>query len=185
MPDMMRDGTGQGYLAKVDSENRLSVFANTMDLAIYECITKGEMYCNILAVTPAGAGDCFLYMANTRSNYNMVLGKITILTPGIEIVDAKRVTGTPAGGTSFTPVNRNLNYQNSAIGTFQYGTNITGLTGTDVLSRFYSTANLPIIYDIYHGVIIPPNSAVGFYATNGSIKVDYTVVWYYVESGII
>jgi hypothetical protein len=182
---MIRDGTGHGNLVKVDSDNRLYTFASTTDEGMYACLTKGEMYCNILSVTPASAGNCFLYMANTRPGYNMVVGKVAILTPSIEMVDIKRVSGIPASGTPFTPVNRNLNYPNNAIGTFQYGTSITGLTGTDVLSRFYSTANIPILYDVYHGVVIPPNTAVGFFATTGSIKVDYTVIWYYSESDII
>ena len=115
----------------------------------------------------------------------MVLGRITLLSSSTEIIDVKRVTGTPAGGTVNIPVNRNLNYTNSAMGTFLTGTNITGLTATDTLARFFSTATIPVVYDVYFGLIIPPNISIGFYATTGSIPINYSLVLYYCKSGSI
>jgi hypothetical protein len=186
MPDTIRDGTGQGNLARVDSENRLHTFSDTLELGLYVSLTKGEMFSNILSVTPAGAANCFLYISNTRPGYDMVIGKVTILTPNAEMVDVLKVTGTPVGGTAFTPANRNLNYTNNALGVFQYGTNITGLTASpDILSRFYSASNVPVMYDVYDGIVIPSNTAVGFFAKNGAIKVDYSVVWYYFKSAVV
>lgn len=186
MPDMIRDGTGGGYLAKVDSKNRLYTIANTMDLGLNTSLIKGDMYANILDVTPGGAGYCFLYMMNSRPGFDMVIGKMTVLTPTAEIIDIKKVSGIPSGGTAFVPSNRNLDFLDVALGTFQYGTNITGLTAaTNPLTRVYSAANVPIMYDIYDGIAIPTNMSVGFYAKNGSININYTVVWYYYETEVV
>jgi hypothetical protein len=188
MPDMIRDGTGNGYIAKVDDENRLHVFANTLDFGLYTSLAHGNMYSIIQEVTPAGAGNCFLYIKNTRPGYDLVIGKMTILSASAETIDIKELSGTPVGGGDIIPVNRNLNYPgNTATGVFQSGTNITGLAPlTGTLARFFSVATTPIMYDVYDGVCIPPNVAVGLYATTGSIKVNYSLVWYYYkEAGVI
>jgi hypothetical protein len=185
MPDMIRDGTGSGQLAKVDDTNRLCTSSNTIDNGSFINVSQGGMYSIISAVTPAGAGNCFLYIQNAKTGYDLVIGRMTLLSSSTEIIDVKRVTGTPAGGTVNVPVNRNLNYTNSAIGTFLTGTNITGLTATDTLVRFFSTATIPVVYDVYFGLIIPPNISIGFYATNGSIPINYSLVLYYCKSGSI
>lgn len=185
MPDMIRDGVGSGMLAKVNETNRLCVSANTIDNGSFINISQGGMYSIISTVTPAGAGNCFLYIQNSNVGYDLIPGRLTVLSSSTEIIDVKRVTGTPAGGAAYTPVNRNLNYTNAAIGTFQTGTNITGLAATDTLVRFFSTATVPVVYDIYFGLIIPPNSSVGFYATTGSIPINYSLILYYSKSGSV
>ena len=184
---MIRDGTGMGYLTKVDNENRLHVFANTMDFGLYTSLAHGNMYSIIQETTPAGATNCFLYIKNTRPGYDLVIGKLIFLSASTETIDLKEVSGTPGSGTDIVPVNRNLNYpSNTAIGVFQIGTNITGLTPvTGTLARFYTVTATPVSYDVYDGVSIPPNVAIGLYSTTGSIKINYSMVWYYYkEAGV-
>ncbi len=64
--DILKDGTGRGYLAGVQSENRLMVEAITYSGEHHANHDEGLAFNMIFDVTPTAAGDCFLYMKNSE-----------------------------------------------------------------------------------------------------------------------
>ena len=136
MPDTIKDGTGNGYLAEVTAENRLSVTAITqIENKDINDRTK-EAYLLYIDITPTGAADNFLYMENTSAN-NMFINWYRVWSgTNADAIDMYRnMTGTPAGTTTVTPSNMNFGSNNTATGNFYEGVDITGLSGGALLDR--------------------------------------------------
>lgn len=110
MPDTLRDGTGTGSLAKVDSENRLYTRATTEGMIGHVNHEEGKSYTLIVAKTPTGAGDCFCYIKNT-SDEDLCINSLKLYAATSETIQIKvNDKGTAAGGTAIVPVNRNTNF---------------------------------------------------------------------------
>jgi hypothetical protein len=179
MPDMIRDGTGQGYLAKVNQDNRLSTESISGTIEHHINHHAGQAYNLLFNVTPTGANDCFLYVKNTFDT-DMVLEGITVRVGGAEQIEIKAGdAGTPTGGSSATPANLNLGSANVASGDFETGNNITGLSGGSVIEKLWlsSTTSTHINFD--QDIIVPENDVITIYAVTGGINIAGTLVFNY------
>ena len=175
----IEDGVGRGYQVKVTRGNRLVVEASTFDVIHVINHIDGEAYSLTFAVTPAGAGNCFCYIKN-GSTIDLNINSITISAAADEVVQIKlRDTGTPAGGSTATPVNRNTNSNNLALGTFLTGTNITGLSGGSIVDQFFSDgATNSQKYSWASSLIVAQNSVLALYAVNGAIALRITIAFF-------
>jgi len=111
------------------------------------------------------------------------INSITISAASDEVIQLKlRDTGTPAGGSTATPVNRNTNSNNMALGTFLTGTNITGLSGGSIVDQFFSDgATNSQKYSWTSSLIVGQNGVLALYAVNGAIAVRITISFFYHE----
>ena len=165
-------GSGNGYAAAVDSENRLTVAA-TMQTREHEINHhNGQSYSYGVSVTPTGAGDCFLYLKN-HNDIDMIVSEFMLRAATNETITFKLGdTGTPIGGSTGTPVNRNAGSGNEADVTALYGVDITGLAGgSAVMSMYLNGGDTSVRIAPLSGFIIPKNKTITGYVTTGGIAV--------------
>ena len=124
----LNDGTGGGFSAKVSSLNRLSTqsVVQPQDRAVNERVGK-VWSLPFEGVDPTGADDYFFYLKNS-GNANIRLTDIRLCSTVAGIAKLKVVTGTASGGTTITPVGRNLGITAILDATVESGADITGLT---------------------------------------------------------
>jgi len=180
MASKIIDGTGKGYTAKVDSENKLHVMAVSVTSEHHSNHFHQEGYHLVFQQTPTGADDCFLYLKN-NSDDDLILEGITLRTDDNEQIEIKLgVDGTPVGGTATTPVNCYTDSGNSADGTFLVGDDITSLTDGSISERIYvGSSYTSSHYNFEQDIIVPKNKTLALYAVNGAIEIDGTIVFHY------
>jgi hypothetical protein len=181
MPDMIKDGTGAGFLAEVTAQNRLSVTAvtETENKDINE--RTGGSYLLYIDITPTGALDNCLYMKNTSAD-NMFINWYRVWSgTNADAIDIYRnMVGTPAGTTIVTPVNMNFGSNDSATGDFYEGVDITGLSGGNLLDRLRLSGDGKDVVDGYPGdIIVPRGSNISFQAVTGTFPLEITISFYY------
>jgi len=183
MPEMIRDGTGSGYLASVTEQNRLAVTAITEDenKDINERTRKS--YLLYIDITPTGALDNFMYIKNTNTD-NMFINWYRIWTASsADAIDLYRnMTGTPGNTTSVTPVNMNFGSNNTATGEFYESVDMSGLSGGTFVDRLRISGDGKDVVDGYPGdIILPQGSNIVLQALTGAIPLEVTVSFYYKE----
>ena len=169
---IIESGAGDGNAAAVDSENRL-VVAATMQTREHEvCHHNGQSYSFGVDVTPTGAGDCFLYLKND-SDTDMIISEFMLRAAADETIQFKLGdSGTPIGGTTGTPVNRNAGSGNEADATALYGVDITGLSGgNNVMGMFLKGGETSVRVAPLSGFIVPKNKVITGYVATGGIAV--------------
>lgn len=186
MPDMIRDGTGHGYLTKVDGNNRIWAFCSSLDNSFFMNFYKQNAFTmSISNVTAASVNGCIGYIKNTDSENDLVVVRVrhrcnttnTVLT--IKLND----TGTPAGTTVVSPVNRNAKSTKTAIGEFYSGTNITGLSGGSGVASIFSIASQPWEeFAPCSNLILGVNNIMTFYVDNNTAANWVGIGFYYKES---
>ena len=179
MPEKIQDGKGRGYIAAVNTENRLSVESVSVSLEHHVNVTHEDAYNFLFTVTPS-AGGCFLYCKN-NSNNKLILEGIAVRTDGQEKLEIYMdAIGTPIGGASIAPANLNAGTNNVAVGDFQTGTNITGLANGTLGWRHYFPGKYETdILNFDADIIVPKNHSISIYATNGSVLIDGFLIMAY------
>lgn len=130
MPNMIRDGKGKGYLAQVDSNNRLRVSAESESIQHLVSLNEQNAYQCIGTTTLAAGTVTALHIKNISTTKNLVVTYIRH-----QIIDA-------AGGTDFPNVS---NYFSASVGR-TYSADGTVLMCVNVRNP---SANTPEVL-IYH-----------------------------------
>jgi len=173
----IEDGTGKGYKAKVNKENLL--LAEVVQLPLEHHINEeyGEAYSLVVSKTPAATGDnCFCYIKNT-SDYDLAITTAKLYAATDESIQVKLGdSGTPVGGTTTTPVNRNAGSGHTADATCETGTDITGLSGGSVVDDiFVKGGETTAVVRWWSSLIIPKNQTLTLYAVTCEIAVKVTL----------
>jgi len=177
MPDMIKGGTGNGYLAAVSSQNRLSVEAVSYS-GEHHANHEGKAYNMLFDVTPTGAGDCFLYIKN-GSSIDLVIEGMWLRVGSAEQIYMKLGNAGVPDGTDVIPANINAGTNNAADGTFQAGNDITTMTGGTIINKgwFANTATQYINFE--QDVILPQNTVFTLWATTGGVNAAGTIMFHY------
>lgn len=177
---MIRDGLGNGYLVQVSEEHKLLTDTISEDVVAHVNQTEKQVYSLIVSQTPTGANDCFCYVKNT-SDTNLIFRSVTLSTASDETIQIKiKDIGTPVGGATLIPVNRNSGSTLTATGTFQVGNDITGLSDGSIVDQFFikgGDSSRKYFWQSY--IIITPNSTLTFYAVTGAIAIKMSFTIYY------
>ena len=152
--------------------------AITSDIQHHVNEDEKQAYNIVISQTPTGANDVFLYVKNTSED-NLWVASIFLRSASAESVNfVLGDTGTPAGGATYTPVNKNAGSANLATGTFQTGNNITGLSGGSTVDTIFAGTTT----EHYHwesGLILPKNQIFTLYAVTGAVAINMTVNIFY------
>lgn len=185
MPDSIRDGQGKGYLAGVSGENRLLVGGISVSKEHHTNFEHADAYNMLFTVTPTGAGDCFLYMKN-ESDFPIICEGFNVQAASNEIITIKlAVTGTPGGGAVMAPANLTAGSGNKAVGVFQTGNDITGLSaGITVAQYAIGASNDSDFRNFDADLMIPRNQTLAMYATTGAIALLGMVVMWHDHGGV-
>jgi hypothetical protein len=138
MPDMIVGGTGNGYRAKVDRENRLLTYATTESEISHESESNKRAYTWTHAYD-YDANDTILWLKNTSSSYNLIINKVGISADTTTQFIIHFPEDTTPAGTLVTGVNTNRSSNNTADA-LCYGDE-TGNTRGDIEVQGFVTAN--------------------------------------------
>jgi len=180
---IIEDGKGSGMSVGVTGNNRLETNAVAQTAEHFANHTLRQSYNILFSATPSGGDDCFLYIKNT-SDIDMILEGFWLKLVASEYIDIKtNDAGTPIGGSIITPANLNTGSGNSAIGTFQNGNNITGLTGGVTNHRLYHKNDAgSVSYNFDQDIIVMKNGVITFYVGTGGTVLEGFVVMNYHSS---
>ena len=178
MGDMIKGGTGNGYMAGVTVENRLLTESITYS-GEHHANHSGNAYNMLFEVTPAGAGDCFLYMKNGNETDLVIEGLWLRVASAEQIIMKLGDVGTPASGSSVTPANVNAGVNNAALGTFQEGSDITGLSGGVTVNKGWVANTTSSYFNFEQDLILPQNLVYTLYVVTGGVALSGAIVFHY------
>jgi len=163
MPEEILDGTGKGYTAQVDSQNRVRTYSTNETIDRHRNV-EGAVFSIHFNVTPTGANDYFYYMKNTGTA-DLMVTDIRISSSVATSILYEHVSGTPSysAENAITPTNRNLGSSGTLDATASSDVDITGLTSEGVIF-FEECANVDTRYKIStsSNIIIPQGQAMAF-----------------------
>lgn len=187
----IKDGEGSGYLAGVDTENRIRSMCTTQTESLYVNRTAAQMYTMSIGNLTVGVADnCIGYLKNDDSTRDLIIVAVRFRCSGgaAQLTYKLGDSGTPAaaaGGTPtvVTPVNRNAYSNNTASVTCYRDTGITGLSGGQVAGSTYNTADS--VFEEHRpcsGYILPTNGVFTLYC-NAAVTVWIGVGFYLLGNG--
>lgn len=193
MAEIIQDGTGKSYSAKVDIDGRLHVDSVNTDRESYSS-QKGYSFninTGLITLTNAATDNGVIYVKNNE-NYNLVITNFFYQTgastggSGNIIVSLYRnpTTGTLISGASAVEINVNRNFGSSRVLAVDAYKGVTGSTitnGTKALESILATATQRIAVSA-GAITLPKGStvAVQFRTPTGntSMAVEFAIACY-------
>lgn len=170
MAESIQDGSGNGYRAKVNSGNQLSVLAATIPLQHHNAHIHKKAFSMVAQQTPTATNDAFVYLKNEDSE-DLNVWEVCLRCAAVEAVEIWSVTGT-AVGTDYTPVNVVVGSGVQPQVTCKVGNDITGLTKSKLIKRYWLEAGKAEHQVITTAIIVPESHAVALYAVTGTALTD-------------
>lgn len=163
-----------GQVVNVDDQNRIQAFSisepQDKDLNL-----KGKVWTLRFTNTPTAGGDNFFYLKNDGLK-NIFVTDIRISSSVVTQILYNHVSGTAVGGTTITPLNRNLGNAALPTATIEQGVDITGLTDIGVI--FFEECS--VVNALFHlstssTIIIPQGQAIAFQRVEATGLIDCVV----------
>jgi hypothetical protein len=174
---MIIEGAITGKALDVTSRNMARALSIVLSSQAHNAIIDRRTWTASATVTPTGAADEFFYMKNDNTRHDIIISRLQFNAASAETITLARVTGTAAGGTTLTPVNRTLGSGQVPSATIESGVDITGLTPGANLEIWEGTTGDPI--DLTNRpIVLGPTEAVALSATTGAIAVIFLVDFY-------
>jgi len=172
-----------GFVADVDSKNRLSVLAVSQSISERSNIDE-RVFSIQFAITPVTSDDFFFHFKNTGTK-TILMNKIRLASTVPTQITIESVSGTPTfttgsgAGTPATVTNRNLGSASTLSADAIADTDITVITSDGIL--FFeecSIADTRFTLDIGSGILIPQGQTLAFkrVETTGLIDALVTVI---------
>jgi hypothetical protein len=178
MPDTIRDGTGAGFLAKVNSQNYLKVSGYQQQLGPHTALIHNEYYTTVISAQATASADCIGYIKNTKDTDMLIDFTSVHSTAETQIHVQVGGIGTPVGGTDVVPTNSTAGSNNTALGTFQSGADITGITDGKIVQVTTVPANTTA-FNSPVPIVIPTNQILTFWAYQNTATIYIGVGFYY------
>ena len=179
----IEDGTGHGFQASVNGENRLDVQAVVADESHQINFDEMQMYSLVIEQTPTGgASRCFIVIKNTSASKLLTISSLTISCAAAETIQMKLrdVITTLAGGATLTAVTRNTNSANTPDATLYAGNAVTGLSGGSVVDEWVTTANQTSAkYHWDSDIMLGTSGVASFYTVTSGAAIKMTIAFYY------
>lgn len=177
MAEEIEDGTGQGYKAKVDNENRLVTFAITETEDKHQN-RQGLQWSLPFSTTPTVGVSVFFYLENTGQVPLAITDIRSYCASAGEIIIMEWVTGEPAYGTPkvIDPVSKNGGSSRLPVAIINSDEKTTSLTGDGVIyHQVLDTANKIDKLSTSANIIIPQGSKITFKSTTGGSLINCVV----------
>jgi len=167
----IEDGKGRGISVGVNGDFRL--LTTTVSRPFEEYINEnGDLYHVLFDKDPDGNDDCIVYVKNESTMRMYIFGLMMYIGAACEVTWKLGVEGTPAGGTDVTPVSMNATSGKTADGTFQHGTDITGLSGgNDIHIYIFTAAKASAGYRPESTIILDKNDTFAVYVDTAGVRI--------------
>jgi len=134
---IIEDGTGNGYKARVDDDNRLRVYAVVEDHITHSSETEGHAYI-WTATADWGADKNALWLRNDNTSAYLAIETISVSPAAACQIEIGVGSGNTVGGTVVTGVNMNLGSGNVAEATCRHtNTNCDASAGLTIIKTFW------------------------------------------------
>lgn len=182
-------GAGNNVTAKVNGLGQLEVVSRSMYVPHSVNLYQERAYASFFTVSPS-ADSHFCYIRNEEESplviENIVVCTLCSTEEYNEIISVyKNLAGNPSGGSSLNPLNSNFGSNKKAVGVFQYGQEISGLSNGDLYGSAYFRSNTSTVYEFKNWIVMPRNTNLSFHARNGAPNPDaeilITIQFFYVE----
>jgi hypothetical protein len=154
MAEILKDGVGKGFYAKVDSTNRLHVDASQLPRSSVAAFDGNAYNINTGTINLTGTTNSgLLYVKNTGEKTIVIASFIYLLgnTDGsgdtlVQVIRNPTAGTLISGGSEITPVNRNFNTSKTAAATVLKGSHGSTVTdGTVVIESIFSGVGRQVV----------------------------------------
>jgi len=170
----IEDGTGLGYMAKVNDENKLETNAVSEPSFLYHNHEEGNAYVWNFPSYDAGAGDTVMFIRND-SNDPLHIHHIYLYTDNASLVTVHTISdGEVPAGTAVTGVNINRMSGNVALATAKQ--NETGNVGQGtILQTEYAESDTPLtlLKEDGYEIILGKNDCIAIDLVTASTAVTF------------
>lgn len=175
--EQIKDGTGKGFLAQVDSENNLATRAVNVPEIEYAS-DKGDSYSITSTTYDYAAADTILLIKNTSTTQHFNVNKIYISgdTATQVIVHIPTSEVTPAG-TAITP--RNLNAASAKTAAMTAMRDETANSQGNIMASLRIVANTMAVLDFGGALEIPTNESLGVDFVTDGAACDVCILGHY------
>lgn len=177
MGEQIKDGTGLGYLVKVDGDNRIHTDAVSHSV-LADAVDRGRAWnlgTGVINLTGNATASALLYIKNTGTDiiqldlYVIITGASTGGSGNMKVEILRNPTGgtlisSPSG--SITATNMNFGSSNSPSATLSYGAEAKTLSGEDSILRSQTSASGRLLLGIITD--LPGGASVGLRVTTPS-----------------
>jgi len=158
MPDTIRDGTGEGYLAKVTQYNQLVTVAEVHQLIFRQSFIFGEAYTLAQVqsqVVTASSEEILCHITNTSDTTVLCISHVHICAyEGHGFGRITVASSYAAGGTIYTPGNHNRTSGNTAEATVYTSDGALTVTGGAQVCTKALSPETPTLEMSFNGSII-------------------------------
>src|SRR5210317_2028045 len=122
MPDMIKDGTGNSYLVRIDENNHMAVKAITTSSQNYYSRKNKDAYQVSTQINIAASEQSVLFMKNGSQDKHLVVTYLRMMSAGAAAANENAyfkvsVGGTyVSGGAAITPTNMFVRSAKEALG---------------------------------------------------------------------
>lgn len=179
MPGIQIVGPGNNKGALVNDLGKLRTCSTSTPPEYGININNGLAFYLQINVTPVTGGGIFTYIKNTF-DYPLILENMFVSADtDEEITIYRNPTGTPTGTTSIVPSNSNFGSNVAAEGTFEYGSDIGGLTYDEIYNTLPVFASTNNSFTFRNWIVLLRNSTICFGVTTGAIPLDISMPFFY------
>lgn len=150
-PDMIRDGTGKGYLAQVTENNKLRGYATCESEISYESEVNERAYTWTYAYNYTGA-DTILWLRNDSTTLNLIIDRILIASDTATRVILHFPANLAPSGTVVRGINLNRK-SNLVADASCYGNEINNVQA-NIFANALIPANVPAILPAEGSIVL-------------------------------
>lgn len=177
MSNQLKDGKGRGYLAEVDTENRLVTRSTSESLAHGINRKTGKVWSIPFEnLSPTATDDLVLYIKNTGEK-DLSIDALRYSSSAVTQISIEVVTGTAGGSlTDVTPVSHTVGSAATPDATIKSSADITGLTQGGVIFFYQAgVADENYVDHTFSEIIIPRNQAIALSVENSAASITGTI----------
>jgi len=178
MPGIQIIGAGNNVSAEVSGDGKLRTRGIVIQPEYNINILYSEAFYLQTTVTPSPSAD-FLYIKNTNDDPLILENVFVSCSAREDIWVYRNPSGTPTDGVETTPSNSNFGSSKKPIGTFIYGSDLGGLSTSELYSTLPCYANINNAFGFRNWLILTKNSTICFNARNGDIELDLSMPFFY------
>lgn len=174
----IEDGGGQGVLAKVTSEGRLSTRSDVIPIIQHESAVHGFTASFASTFVTGGTGIEVLSIKNTEASLRFFVEGFWASSTVTQVWTLFEVTSGTAAGTTLTPENLNLASGVAPANTSFGNAAVTGTLAGDTLFIGQTIANTPQYFSFQGSILLGTNDEIALTASaNGTVYVTLIGFW--------
>ena len=175
----LEDGTGSGYRARVDNDNRLHTSAVTFSESAEIARHHADTYLWTSSFS-TNTGEEVIYIKNTSTTQNLIIDKATVNSVLTGLFELCTFTGT-AGGTGITGANSNRTSGKTASASSYGDASVTGLTSATRIDLARVPANGRATMELNDVLILGQGDSIAITYTGSTGITDTIITGYYID----